>query len=297
MNCKVTSFAEVSANLFPENVEMEKIADGYRFTEGPVWDSDKNCLYFTDFQDDRIYCWTQAGGAVLYRDNAHRPIGLSMSSDGRIISTESSMHRIAFSDSEKSEVIAQAFQGKRFNSPNDVVAAPDGSIWFTDPYSTAMGADRELDINGVYRILPDRNVLLACGSINRPNGIAFSPDGSILYVNDTDLQQIFSFDILTEDEMKENELTPHLFAELDPSYGAGAPDGMKTDVLGNVWVTGPGGIWVISPEGKPIAILHCPEFVGNFCFGGDRNQTLFITASTSVYKMNVNVQGIVPVRI
>lgn len=296
MQCKVTSFSEAASNLFPEMISIEKIAEGYHFTEGPIWDSKKKCLYFTDFQKDRIYCWTKSDGAILYRDDAHRPIGLSMSADGRIISTESSMHRIAFANQDGSEAIAQTFQGKRFNSPNDVVVAPDGSIWFTDPYSTAMGAARELDVNGVFRIMQDGRVLLASGRINRPNGIAFSPDGSVLYVNDTDLQQIFSFSVLSADEMEKGEMTPHVFAELDPSYGEGAPDGMKVDVLGNVWVTGPGGIWVLSPDGKPIAILHCPEFVGNFCFGGEENQMLFITASTSVYQVPVNVEGIVPRR-
>ncbi|HCD46423.1 MAG TPA: gluconolactonase [Lachnoclostridium sp.] len=276
--------------LFLKDASFEKLSTGLSFSEGPVWDIAKNCLYFTDFANDIIYKWTKKEGSVPYRTAANRPIGLSLSYDGRIISTESSAHRIAYADEKKSERIAGFYQGKWFNSPNDVVAKSDGSIWFTDPYSTAMGAKKELDMDGVYRISQTGEVTLVTGELGRPNGLAFTPDESSLYVNDTNLQQIFKIDLFEDGSFGELRL----FVTLDPSYGDGAPDGMKVDVAGNVWVTGPGGLWVITPDGIPAAVLRTPEFAGNFCFGGPDNRVLFIAACSSLYAYPVAISGIIP---
>lgn len=272
--------------LFPSEATFKKLATDLFFAEGPVWDSEKNCLFFTDFSADIIYKWTQEEGSVPYRKEANRPIGLTLNNDGRIISAESSAHRIAYVDEKKSEPIAVAYQGKRFHSPNDVIAKSDGSIWFTDPYSVAMGAQKELDINGVYKVSQTGDVTLVYGGLERPNGLAFSPDERTLYVNDTNLQQVFKIDIHEDGSFGK----PALFATLDTSYGEGAADGMKVDAAGNVWVTGPGGIWVITPEGIPAALIKCPEFVGNFCFGGHDKSTLYITASTSVYSLPIGIK-------
>lgn len=274
--------------FFLPEASFQKLAANLIFAEGPVWDCAKSCLFFTDFSVGIIYQWTHKEGSLPYRTQANRPIGLTLSNDGRIISAESSAHRIAYVNQQRSEPIAGTYQGKRFHSPNDVIAKRDGSIWFTDPYSVAMGEQKELDINGVYKVTPTGDVILVYGGLERPNGLAFSPDERILYVNDTNLQQIFKIAIHEDGSFDK----PILFATLDTSYGEGAADGMKVDTAGNVWVTGPGGIWVITPEGIPAALIRCPELVGNFCFGGQDNSTLYIAASTSVYSLQLGIEGL-----
>jgi gluconolactonase len=186
---------------------------------------------------------------------------------------------VAYTGREASEAIADTYEGRPFNSPNDVIVARDGRVLFTDPYSTAMGGERGQPVNGVYAADPSGAVTLLYGEMGRPNGLAFSPDETILYVNDTDRQHILAFPMGADGAAGE----PEVFATLDPAYGPGAPDGMKVDEAGNVFVTGPGGVWGLSPKGEPAAILHSPEFVGNFCFGGPENRAIYLTASTSVY--------------
>ena len=281
MELKVISFSPLAAEIFPAKPTLQKIAEGYSFAEGPIWDVIGECLYFTDFSNNIIYCWREQSGTNVYRRNSNRSIGLSIDANGRIVSAESGMRRIAFASENKSEVITDTYQGKKLNSPNDVVVARDGSIWFTDPHSKAVSATRELDINGVYHVTPKGETKLLYGGMGRPNGIAFSKDESVLYVNDTDLQQILFFDLHADGTTE----MPRVLATLDTSYGIGAPDGMKVDAKDNIWVTGPGGIWVLASDGSPIVILKCPEFVGNFCFGGMDGRMLYITASTSVSRM------------
>jgi len=280
---KIIIFKDKARDIFYKEFDFECIANGYRFTEGPIWDNNKNCLYFTDFQDDMIYCFNENNGVSVYRSNSNRAIGLAMDNCGNIISTESSKHRIAMITDSDSTAIAEYYKGKRFNSPNDVVVSKNGTIWFTDPYSEAMGVESEIGINGIYCIKPNGDVKLVYGGIKRPNGIALSNDETVLYVNDTNLQQIFVFDINENCDFSE----PKVLATLNTSYGAGAVDGMKIDYSGNIWVTGPAGIWVLEPTGEPLAILKCPEYVGNFCFGGENMKDLYITASSSVYKVPI----------
>jgi gluconolactonase len=278
--------------IFSKNGEIRRLATGFHFTEGPVWDIKGDCLYFTDFQHDLICRWAEGTGALPYRERGNRPVGLSMAADGRIIAAETSAHRVAYADSRESVTIAGSFEGKILNSPNDVVAARDGTVFFTDPYSKAMNGPRELGFNGVFAADPQGKIRLIDGRMDRPNGIAFSPDESILYVNDTDRQHILAFGM-----GKDGSAAPlGVFARLDPSYGRGVPDGMKVDLEGNVYVTGPGGLWVLSPGGAPLVILHTPEFVGNFCFGGRDSRTIFLAASSSIYALPAEIPGIVPCR-
>ena len=182
--------------FFYPGTEPEKIAGGYFFTEGPVWDSIKECLYFTNFQDNTIYCWKDEEGVFLYRKESGRAVGLSLSASGRLVSAETRSHAITFAGQDKSRVIAGTYHGKILNSPNDVVVRRDGAVFFTDPYSVAMGDVRELDFNGVYCIpvIDDRpdgsRIRLLEDRMERPNGIAFSPDESVLYVNDLSLIHI-----------------------------------------------------------------------------------------------------------
>lgn len=294
----IIKFTGKADSCFYQTAELEKIAGGYYFTEGPVWDSIEKCLYFTNFRDHTIYRFKEREGTTLYRKESGRAVGLSLTADGRIVSAETSSHAVTFAGEVNSDVIAAAYQGKMLNSPNDVVVKKDGAIYFTDPYSVAMGGERELDFNGVFCVpltdgKPDGSrICLIDDRMERPNGIAFSPEENILYVNDTNKQHIRAY------QMRSNEEASLIgaFAELDEAYGEGCADGMKVDVEGNVYLTGPGGIWVIDSSGTPAAILECPESAGNLCFGGEDNCFLYITASTSVYRIPVKIPGIVPRR-
>ena len=288
----VIKFQDKADQIFSASSSLETIASGYHFTEGPVWDSVEKCLYFTNFQDNTIYKWSEEEGCVLFRRESGRAVGLSLFSDGRVVSAETKSHAVTIAGPEKSQILAGSYEGKILNIPNDVVVSSTGWLYFTDPYSVAMNDIRELDFNGVYAVSPEKEIFLLDDRMERPNGIAFSPDETILYVNDTNRQLIQAYQMR---DKKEASLTG-VFARLDVSYGPGAADGMKVDVEGNVYVTGPAGIWVVDKNGDPVAILKSPEFVGNFCFGGENNQTLFITASTSVYRVPVGIPGIIPVR-
>jgi gluconolactonase len=287
----IVQFSPAASRIFPGG-ELRCLTSGCRFTEGPVWDIQKDCLYFTDFQNNLIMRWKEEEGVIRYRENSNRAIGLSMDARGRIVSAESASQGIAYADREKSFLIAGTFEGKKFNSPNDVVVSKKGEFFFTDPFSTALARKREIDFNGVFAATPQGVVRLIYDGLGRPNGIAFSPDETILYVNDTNLQQIFAFQLREDGSASKIGI----LVTLDKSYGIGAADGMKVDIEGNIYVTGPGGVWVIAPDGVPIAILKSPENVGNICFGGKDSRILFLTATTSVYALPAGIPGIVPHR-
>jgi gluconolactonase len=287
----IKEFSPKAKNIFCETAEFERICTGYDFTEGPVWDPTAGVLYFTDFQNNNIHRWTREEGAGIYTADSKRSIGLSTDRAGRIVAAQSKAHAISYIDDKGSEVIVDSFGGKRLNSPNDVVVAKPGDIFFTDPYSTAMGDARELPYSGVFRIVPgESEPTLIDDSMDRPNGLAFSPDESVFYVNDSSAQSITAY------QMRSDRSTSRIgvFATLDTSYGYGGPDGMKVDIEGNVYVTGPGGIWVLDKDAAPIAILSTPEHCGNFCFGMEDNTTLILTAFKSVYLLKVKIPGIVP---
>jgi gluconolactonase len=291
MEIAIKKFSPRADEIFPVN-ELKRLCQGYLFSEGPVWDIKTDTLYFTDFQKFYIWQWTAKDGAKLYRENSNRAIGLSINAAGRIIAAESKAHAVAYADHEKSEIIADNLQGKRLNSPNDVVVSNDGYVFFTDPYSDKMGEAKELGFNGIFSINPGGELSLLDDTFEHPNGLAFSPDESLLYVNDTKKQKIFAFPV---DKNKAAQ-KPCLFAQVDDSFGKGVVDGMKVDIQGNVYVTGPGGIWVFSPDGSPLALAYIPEWVGNLCFGGKDGRILFITASSSVYSIDTGIPGIVPFR-
>lgn len=295
---EVIRFTKAADRIFDDRASFEQLTTGYFFTEGPVWDSKKDCLYFTNFQDNTIWLWSEEAGVSLYRRDSGRSVGLSMFRNGELASAETKSHAVTVAGSSTSRIIADQFEGKMLNSPNDVVVRRDGWVYFTDPYSVAMGDVRELDFNGVYGVAPvdgsiERGrIFLVDDGMERPNGLAFSPDESVLYVNDTNRQLIQAY------QMREDGTASLIgcFAKLDTGYGPGAADGMKVDVEGNVYLTGPGGVWVISPDGTPAAVLKTPENVGNLCFGGKDDQTLFLAATSSVYRIPVGIPGIIPER-
>ena len=277
MNTEIIYFNESLKGLFGE--KLEELSSGHSFTEGPVWKESEQSLYFTDFPKEHIYKWTEKDGTTLYTDKSNRAIGLALDNNENLISCESGFHRLAVLTANGSTPIISEYDGKRFNSINDAVVARDGSFLFTDPFSKALGVPSAQGFNGVYRFSKDtQEVKVICKDFSWPNGICLNADESILYVNDTGAQEIYKFEKDGNGEYTNKEL----FAVLNTSYGEGAPDGMKVDKNNNVWVTGPGGIWVLSSKGERLAILKTPQFAGNFCFGGTE---IFITASTSVYRV------------
>ena len=273
--------------------EPVRLASGYVFTEGPVWSVNQDCLFFSNFTDNTVYSLKPGSKPVLFRRESGRAVGLFLRQDGNLDAAETASHAVTVMYPDHSEIIADNYRGSMLNSPNDVIIRSDGAVVFTDPYSVAMGGPRELDFNGFY-LVPFVNghygdtILL--DTMERPNGLVYSPDESILYVNDTNQNLIRAFRC-----GKDNTVSfVKVFAVLDPSYGNGVADGMKVDREGNVYVTGPGGIWVLDPSGKPLVILHFDEFVGNFCFGDTDGRSLYAATSTSVCRIRVKIPGILP---
>ena len=185
--------------------------------------------------------------------------------------------------------IASRWNGKRFNSPNDVVVHSSGSVFFTDPPYGITPDQAEIGFNGLYRIDPDGSVHLLCSDFGRPNGLVFSPDESLLYVDDTERRNVRAFDMKSDLTLTNDRV----FMDMDVPE-EGSPDGMKLDINGNLYVTGGGGIWVITPEGEHLGTIAFPELPANVAFGGSDYRTLFVTARTGLYSVKVRVPGIGP---
>jgi gluconolactonase len=185
--------------------------------------------------------------------------------------------------------VASRWDGKRFNSPNDIVVRSNGSIFFTDPPYGIKPEQSELDFNGLYRIDPDGTVHLLCSDFGRPNGLAFSPDESVLYVDDTERRNVRAFHVQNDLSLKNDRV----FIDMNVPE-EGSPDGMKVDVQGNLYVTGGGGIWVITPAGRHLGTIAFPELPANLAFGGKDYKTVFVTARTGLYSVQVHVAGIRP---
>jgi gluconolactonase len=270
--------------------ELRRMATGFQFTEGPIWHAD-GYFVFSDIPADRIYA-LKKGEPEVYREPSGHSNGLAFDWQGRLVACEHGNRRVSRTEPDGTvATLADSYQGRRLNSPNDLAIKSDGSIYFTDPPYGVRPEDRELDFQGVYRIGPDGELTLLVDDFIKPNGIAFSPDEKVLYVDDTEKGWVRAFDV-GEDGMLENG---RVFARLE-GPGRGRPDGMKVDVEGNVYVTGPGGVWVFDPAGKRFDMIETPEVAANLAFGGAEGRTLFITASRSVYQVPVMYPGAVVTR-
>lgn len=270
--------------------ELERLATGFKFTEGPVWHPG-GYLIFSDIPADTIYSLKGPAPEVFRRPSGNSN-GLTFDIEGRLVACEHGNRRVSLThDDGEVASLASHYQGKRLNSPNDVVVKSDGSVYFTDPPYGVRPDERELDFQGVYRIGSDRQLVLLVDDFVKPNGLAFSPDEKVLYVNDTEKGWIRAFDV-REDGLLEND---RVFARLE-GPGAGRPDGMKVDVEGNVYCTGPGGVWVLDSAGKHLETIQTPEAAANLAFGGEDGCTLYITARTSVYSVEVTYPGAVASR-
>ncbi len=267
----------------------EKVADGFRFTEGPVWVPD-GYLLLSDIPANTIYRWSPDGEqAEVFRQPSGHSNGLTLDREGHLVACEHD-RRVSLTESDGTVVtLAERYQGKWLNSPNDIVVKSDGGVYFTDPpYGLPGQSDgKELDFQGVYRIEPDGTLVLLDASFERPNGLAFSPDERVLYIDDSYRGHIRAFDVEGDGRLANGRV----FAELKRPGAAGVPDGMKVDIHGNVFCTGPGGVWVIAPSGEVLGTIEVPEVPANLAWGDEDLKTLYITARTGLYRIRLQTGG------
>jgi len=275
------------------DIACDKLADGFLFTEGPVWIAHDDCLLFTDIPGNRIHRWRAAAGVDIFRDPSNMANGLTVDGQRRLIACEHATSRVTRTEADgRITVLASHYDGKELNSPNDAVVASDGAIYFTDPdYGRReyYGVPRasQLGYRGLYRVGPDgKGLTLLANDFAQPNGLCLSGDERRLFVNDTERGHIRAFDI----ERNGSVTGGAVWAELSGS-GAGAPDGMKMDSQDNLYCTGPGGIHVFGRAARCLGIILVPEVAANFTFGGVDLCTLFITASHGLYRATVEVAG------
>jgi gluconolactonase len=315
---KVDRLDASADRIIPADARLEKIADGFIWVEGPIWVKDS--LFFADIPSDSIRKWTPgAGVSIFLKPSGYQgtapyggpePGSNGMTLDHRARLTvaghaQRDVYRLESLDPKGPfTVLADSYQGKKLNSPNDLVYRSDGSLYFTDPpYGLRTQHDndpeKQLKVNGVYRIPhaleqhpgapPARAELqLLISDLTRPNGIAFSPDEKYLYVNNSEPKKIWMrYRVQPDGTLTEPKLLYDATADTRP----GAPDGMKVDQEGNIYSAGPGGVWLLSPEGKPLATILIPEKTANVAWAGPDRQMLYIAASSSLYRVHLNIPG------
>ncbi len=273
-----------------EAVVFEKVATGYRFTEGPAADAQGN-VYFTDIPNQRIHRLDVATGKVrVVRVGSGRANGLVFDALGRLVACEGGGRRLVRIDGDKLDVLATHYGGKRLNSPNDLTLDATGGIWFTDPRYGKQD-DRELDVMAVYYRAATGAVTQVIKDLPRPNGILLSRDGTMLYVAANKRQLIMAYDVAKPGIASK----ARVFAHLDHK-ARGGPDGMTLDEQGNVYAAGQGHVWIWSSKGKLLHKLKVPEGPSNCAFGGPKHDTLYVTARTSLYRVRMRVKGAGAVR-
>jgi gluconolactonase len=298
--------------LVSPNAKVEKVADGFQFVEGPVWFRPGAYLLFSDIPGNVILQWSPSGGKMVFRDHIFADSfppgkqvgtnGLTLDKLGRIIAAEHGNRRISrIGRDGKLTVLADRYEGKRFNSPNDVVVKRNQDIYFTDPpfglLNPGQGLEdalksplRELNFNGVFRITPEGKVDAVVKDLALPNGLAFSPDEKLLYVANSAGKTWSVYDVKPDGTLAGGRI----FFDAGKETGEGVPDGMKVDTAGNVWAAGPGGILVISPRAKLLGVIQFPEVPANCAWGDADGKTLYVTARTGLYRIKTNIAGIRP---
>lgn len=305
--CRISRIHAGLDAIIPPAPIAEKVAGDFGFTEGPVWVRD-GFLLFSDIPNNVIFKWQPDGGISEflkpsgYNGSDTDPgshcgsNGLTLDRQARLIICEHGNRRVTRLEMDGSRtVLADNYLGKRLNSPNDVVCKSDGTIYFTDPpYGLPkrdMDPQKELSFNGVYRLSKGRLQLLD-ENMSRPNGLAFSPDENHLFVSNSDASRKIwmRFAVSADGTLSRGEV----FYDVTQTPTGGLPDGLKIDQLGNLYCTGPGGIWVFSPEGEHLGMIELPEVPANCAWGDEEGKTLYITARTGLYRIELNIKGIRP---
>lgn len=292
-------------DLVDPNAKIEILAEGWTWSEGPVWVPDQQSLLFSDVPQNRIFKWQPGKPVVVYMEHSgfdgesksaeSEPgsNGLALDAEGRLVVCDHGNRRLYRVEKDGSKTtLADRFEGKRFNSPNDLVIRSNGDIYFTDPpYGLIDKSKRELDFNGVFRVTPDGKVSVVTRELHRPNGIALSPDEKTLYVSQSHqpAAMYMSYEVKDDDSFVRGEIVfdASVLAARDP----GLPDGMAVDQAGNLWATGPGGVLVISPKGKLLGRIVTGTETSNCTFGED-GSTLFMTAGKYLLRVKTKATGL-----
>ena len=300
--------------IVPAGLKIEKLAGGFLFTEGPVWvprteDTD-GYLLFSDPNNNLIYRWTQDGQlSIFMTKSGYRGMdiseygqpgsnGLTLDKQGRLTINQHGNRRVVRMEKNgQLTVLADNYEGKRLNSPNDLVYKSDGALYFTDPpFGLPKFFDdprKELPYSGVFRVSPDgKKVQLLANELSGPNGLAFSPDEKFFYVDNWDEKKkiIMRYEVNPDGTLANGKV----FFDMTSAEGEDALDGMKIDQKGNLYVSGPGGLWIISSEGKQLGTIVGPEHPHNFAWGDDDGKTLYLCAKTGLYRIRLNIAGIRP---
>ncbi|HEY0137859.1 MAG TPA: SMP-30/gluconolactonase/LRE family protein [Nannocystis sp.] len=267
--------------------ELEMIADGHQFTEGPVWSLEGHLLY-SDIPANTIFKWVEGGASEPFITPSGNSNGLAFDSMGRLLAAEHGNRRISRRVlGEDAQPVADGFEGKQLNSPNDLIIRSDGTIYFTDPPYGIQPNQQEQPFNGVFRVDTQGQLSLVSDDFERPNGIVLSPDETTLYVADTAKEHVRSFAVAPDGVATGGDVFADLTSDL-----VGGPDGMAVDVFGDIFVTGGGGVRVVTPAGDLLGTIMVPEQATNCTFGDPDGMSLFITAQARVYRIRLKVKGL-----
>lgn len=268
------------------DAEVRLLAGGFKFLEGPVWL--ENRLIFSDIPAAKLYAWSPGTGVVVFREQSFGANGNTIDREGRLVSCEHGTRVVSRTTDDRREVLVERFEGRKFNSPNDAVVQSDGTIWFTDP---PWGLPRDqwdelMEYGGswVFRYDPaDGSVVPVAKDFERPNGLCFSPDEKYLYIADDARRHIRRFEVTADGRLEAGEV----FAEIDP----GGPDGIRCDAAGRLYSTAGDGVHVFDPDGTRLGKILVPETPANCAFGGEEGKTLFMTARTGLYAIDLKATG------
>jgi gluconolactonase len=285
------------AEIVSREAEFEVIADGFVLTEGIAWHPRDHYLVFSEIPSSTIYKWSREAGLSVLRRPSNLTNGNTFDRQGRLLCCEHATSCVSRLEEggRYFKVLASRYEGKELNSPNDIIVDSRDRIWFTDPTygrtrpRVGVIRDQEIPYQGVYRLDPDGGLTLLADDFLQPNGLCLTPDETALLVNDTDRQHIRRFSIQSDGSLSGGEILAEIRGE-----GEGKPDGMKVDVDGRIYCTGPGGVHVLAPSGELLGVIETPDHTRNFCFGGEEWRDLFFATSSAILRLRTRVKGIPP---
>lgn len=270
--------------IIPPTAKVEKLAGDFKFLEGPVWIPENGgYLIFSDIPANQLKKWSKETGVTVFREDSHNSNGNTVDRKNRLVTAEHTGRRVSFTEKNgEIKTVVSEYDGKKFNSPNDVVVKSDGTIWFTDPDYGIGKNKKEQDGNFVFRFDPKtKNLTVVSKDFDKPNGLCFSPDEKKLYIADSGkARHIRVFDVQKNGTLANGKV----FCAIDK----GVPDGIRCDKEGRVWSSAGDGVQVFAPDGSLIGKILVPETPANLCFGGKNGKTLFITARTSLYVIEIS---------